>query len=92
MLCYDDIRKRKTANLKKGGMQMFNERLFRSKIVLNGLTLSKVSALIGINETTMQRKIKNHGSFTRDEIGHLGTVLNLSDDDLLEIFFAEKLT
>lgn len=68
---------------------MFNERLFRSKIVLNGLTLSKVSELIGINETTMQRKIKKNGSFTRDEIGHLGSVLNLSDEDLLDIFFAE---
>lgn len=68
---------------------MFNERLFRAKVVLNGLTLSRVSSLIGINETTMQRKIKNNGSFSRKEIGDLADVLKLSSEDVLDIFFAE---
>ena len=70
---------------------MFNERLFRAKVVYNGYTLSEVAKMIEINESTLHRKIKDGGSFTRDEISKLVQALNLTTDELTEIFFSENL-
>ncbi len=70
---------------------MFDERLFRSKVVLNGLTLNKLADLMGINEATLHGKLKRHGAFSRDEIDSIRRILELSDDDIMAIFFAQKL-
>ncbi len=68
---------------------MFNDKLFRSKVVLNGLTLAETANRIGINESTLHKKLSNDGSFTRAEIMKLITVLELSPQDVQNIFFAE---
>ncbi len=70
---------------------MFNERLFRAKVVYNGYTLSEVAKKIDINESTLHRKLKDGGTFTRSEISKLIDALNLTSDELTEIFFAENL-
>ncbi len=70
---------------------MFNENLFRSKVVCKGMTLGQVAEALMMNQCTISRKLKNHGSFTREEIGKLVTILDLSEDDVMSIFFAEEL-
>lgn len=67
---------------------MFNERLFRSKVVLKGITLSQLAVLMGINEVTLHNKIKR-GTFYREEIWTIKYVLDLNDDDVIAIFFAQ---
>ncbi len=71
---------------------MFNERLFRATVVLNGMTLGMLASQIGINDATLQRKMKNNGSFNRDEIAKIAEILHLSDKDIIDIFFATELT
>lgn len=70
---------------------MFDERLFRSKVVLHGLTLAKLAEKMGINEATLHGKLKRHGAFSRDEISMIRCILDLSDDDTISIFFAQEL-
>ena len=70
---------------------MFNERLFRAKVVFKGLTLAEVAKAIGINEATLSRKIKNNGSFTREEIAKLILTLDLTTEEVAEIFFANNI-
>lgn len=71
---------------------MFNERMFRSRAVLEGLTLAQVADLLGIHETTLHGKLKRNGAFTRDEINKLSEILGLTDEDVISIFFAHELT
>ena len=71
---------------------MFDERLFRSKVVLAGLTLAKLAASIGINEVTLHKKIKRDGDFSRSEIFRIANILHLTDEDLIAIFFGRQLT
>lgn len=71
---------------------MFNERLFRSMVVLQGLTLAQVAEQVGIHEATLHRKMLRQGSFTRAEIYKIKRILGLSDDDLICVFFAHELT
>ena len=70
---------------------MFDEMLLRAKVVYNRMTLSEFSEAIGINNATLWRKMKS-GSFSRDEISKIETVLHLTSDELLRIFFAKDLT
>lgn len=70
---------------------MFNDRLFRSKVVLCGLTLGELAKSMGINESTLHGKLKRQGSFSRDEIGKIRQILDLTDEDIMDIFFASEL-
>lgn len=68
---------------------MFNERKFKAQLVLNGVSMKELAQKMGINESTLYRKIKQDGSFTRDEINQMISILNI--DDPKEIFFTEEL-
>ena len=69
---------------------MFDERLFRSKVIYNGITLGELASELEINQSTLTKKLKD-GSFNRREISKTAEVLHLSDDDVINIFFAEEL-
>lgn len=68
---------------------MFDERRFKAQLILAGVTARELSAKLGINESTLYRKIKQDGSFTRDEINEMIKILGISDPK--DIFFADKL-
>lgn len=68
---------------------MFDERRFRAQLVLADVTMKELAAKLNINESTLYRKVKQDGSFTRDEINQLITILNIEDPK--QIFFAEEL-
>lgn len=71
---------------------MFNERKLRGKIVEAGYTMERISDAIGISSVSMRSKMKRDGAFTRIEIQLLSVLLNLSEADVHDIFFADELT
>ena len=69
-----------------------NFRKFKAAIALNGLTQTEVIQLSKINQSRFYRVLRGEGEFDRGEIVTLSEVLNLSDQDIIDIFFAEKVS
>lgn len=57
------------------------------KIKEKRLTQEKVSKAIGISLSALRRKIEGKTEFTREEINKICKLLEVSDEDLLAIFF-----
>ena len=68
---------------------MFDERRFRAQMVLSGMSMKVLADILGLNESTLYRKIKADGAFTREEINKMIDVLNISDPK--SIFFTDEL-
>ena len=68
---------------------MFDETAFREQMQMVGVTFSDIAKALGINESTVFRKLADDGRFTRDEIQKLCKVLKIKTNrDLNRIFFA----
>ena len=68
---------------------MFDKKKFKAQIILAGMTAKELAAHLGINESTLYRKINSDGNFTREEIGKITEILNIENPK--EIFFADEL-
>lgn len=68
---------------------MFDKNRFRAQMALAGITSKELAQKLGIDESTLYRKINNSGSFTRDEINKMIQILHITDPQ--RIFFAEEL-
>lgn len=67
---------------------MANVLKLKAKIIEKDLSVEQVAKSIGINASTMYRKIANNGdSFTVAEANNIGVLLNLSAADMNDIFF-----
>lgn len=66
---------------------MFNKNKFKAQMLLSGVTAKDLAKAMGIDESTLYRKIQNDGSFTRSEINQIIDILKISDPK--DIFFAE---
>ena len=64
----------------------------RGKIAENGYSIPDFSQKIGIKKATFYRKLKRQTEFTRSEIESISIVLNLSAEQIKEIFFDEKVS
>lgn len=53
--------------------------------------LRDIATVLDINQATLSRKINGHNEFTRDEINKLKDYLNLSVEEMNNIFFSDKL-
>lgn len=71
---------------------MFNRNKFRAKVVGAGLTLEDVARKLGINPSTLDRKMSGISDFSRNEIQILRKELYMTAAECDEIFFAEELT
>lgn len=69
---------------------MFDKNRFRAQLVLRNVTHKRLAEVLGIDESTLYRKINNNGAFTRDEINQMIEYLMI--DDPASIFFATELT
>lgn len=56
-------------------------------IVAQGLTQSKVAESIGIDKTTLSRKINNSTPFTVEEAKKIASLLDMTAEQATEIFF-----
>ena len=69
---------------------MFDERKFKAQMVMAGVTQAQLATFLRINVSTLYRKIKNNGDFSREEISKLVDILHI--DNPQDIFFARELT
>jgi DNA-binding Xre family transcriptional regulator len=67
---------------------MFNHTEFKVQLVRNSLTNKELAKEIGMDVSTLFRKLQNDGSFTRSEIVRISEVLKLEPEDIQRIFFA----
>lgn len=67
---------------------MFNKNLFKSKYIEHNLKAADVAVLLGINPATLTRKMSGESDFTRNEIQLFRMALNLSAEEIENIFFA----
>lgn len=58
----------------------------RARIVEREMTIGTVADRMGINRSTFYRKMRT-GEFTVREVRSLSEILNLSPDQITEIFF-----
>ena len=56
-----------------------------------GITQEKLAEIIGIDRTTLIRKMKNDGlQFTVEEVQKIAVALSLTAQEVLDIFFTTK--
>lgn len=68
---------------------MFDKNRFKAMVVLRGRTLEDVSNALGINKSTLYRKIEERdGDFSREEINKLIDFLHIENPSA--IFFADE--
>ena len=67
-----------------------NVNKLKGKIVENGLNVSQLAVSIGVDRTTLYRKLTSNGeTLTISEAEKIAKVLNLSMEDVNAIFFAD---
>lgn len=67
---------------------MFNRNKLKGRIIEAGYTIEQLAVLIGVNPATFYRKMAQNSEFTRNEILAIKTVLNLTNEEMTDIFFA----
>lgn len=70
-------------------MLYFDERRFKAQMTLKGYSNADIAKALGVNDSTLWRKLKQGGTFSRDEMVKLIEVLDITDPD--SIFFAHEL-
>ncbi|MCB5701484.1 helix-turn-helix domain-containing protein [Megasphaera elsdenii] len=68
---------------------MFDEPLFRYMMNRRQLSMAVVADRLGVNETTLYRKIKGKSDFSRAEIQALKAILGMTTDECVKVFFAD---
>lgn len=67
-----------------------NVNKLKGKIVENGLNVSQLASSIGLDKTTLYRKLTSNGdTLTISEAEKIARTLNLSMEDVNAIFFAD---
>jgi len=68
---------------------LFDKNKFKAQMVLVGINSKELAKKLGINESTLYRKVNANGNFTREEIAMIVEILGI--DNPQEIFFAREL-
>lgn len=63
-----------------------------AQIKRKGKTVKGLCEALGIGTSTFYKKLRGLSEFTRREIVGIKHYLNLTDDELRQIFFAEKVS
>ena len=64
-----------------------NAKLLKAKMVLNDCSIDKLAGALNLNSSTVRYKIKDDG-FKVCEAREIGKLLNLTSNEMCEIFFA----
>ena len=69
---------------------MVNINKLKGKIVEQGMNIEELAREIGVNKSTLYRKIQNKGeTITIKEANLIRKVLNLSGEEVIAIFFSD---
>lgn len=71
---------------------MFNKAKFNYYREIKSISLDEIAKTLGIHLSTLIRKINGDSDFYRHEIIIIRTLLELSPEQVEEIFFDRKLT
>lgn len=71
-----------------GGEKMFDQKRFKAEVSLTGTTLYELCNRIGMNASTLYRKMNGISDFTRKEIQEIKNALNWDASTVDQIFFA----
>ncbi len=71
---------------------MTNTQLFKSYLVLRGFTIQDLSELVDIPVSTLSNKINNKNDFKAPEIDAIAEKLGLTQEQIMEVFFAKEYT
>ena len=66
---------------------MFNEREFNAQLARKGIKKAELAEYLGMTYTSLYRKIKEDGKFTREELAKIIDYLGIEDPT--SIIFAE---
>ena len=69
-----------------------NTNLLKGKIIEKGLSMQEFSAKTGIKKTALYRKLYGKTEFSCSEIEKIIKVLNLSANQIGDIFFNQKVS
>jgi transcriptional regulator with XRE-family HTH domain len=64
----------------------------KAEMARKNISIPKLADLIGINKKTLYSRFSGTTVFNQAEIAAIAKELNLSDEDILNIFFAEKVS
>lgn len=67
---------------------MFQKNEFRAAIVRRGIKNEELAKALGFNIATLQRKMNGTSDFYRSEIEQIRALLHLTQEDIMNIFFA----
>ena len=68
---------------------LFKKNEFKAEVVRRDKTLEGVARAIGIDIATLYRKMTGASDFNRSEIEEVIKFLNLTNEEILRIFFAD---
>ncbi len=68
---------------------MFDRKRFKAQLILAGVSMKELAEALGIDESTLYRKVSADGSFTREEINKMIDVLKIESP--MDIFFTQEL-
>lgn len=69
-----------------------NKDLLKGKIIAAGMSLADFSKRSGIKKNSIYRKLSGKTEFSRSEIEKISDILNLSCNEIMQIFFANKVS
>ena len=69
---------------------MFQKNEFMAELVRRNLTVKGVAKSVGMDASTLHRKMNGESDFYRGEIEKFVKLLNLTGADVIRIFFAEN--
>ena len=69
---------------------MVDANLLKGKIIEKGLSIEKIAAIMGINKSSLYRKIASPDCISIKDINILSDTLELNEKDIISIFFSVK--
>lgn len=76
---------------KQGGAEM-NYLKLRAKLVEQGISAEQLAMMIGIAASTLRNKLAGRTEFTQREISDISRCLGITREEILDIFFDEKVS
>lgn len=67
-----------------------NANKLKSKMIINGLTIATTAELMGINKSTLYRKLNGREKLTINDAVQLKEILGLTDLEALDIFLSQE--
>ena len=74
----------------RGGEIVFNKVEFEVAMLRKGVKRQELARILGIDVSTLYRKLENNGDFDREQISRIMAYLDIDDPN--PIFFAKDLT